>query len=725
MRLLKTKTSRLEFDEFSGREIPLYAILSHTWGPEEVSLQDILSDDDGTYDKIKHRAGYRKILRTRDIAASHGFDYVWIDTCCIDKSSSAELSEAINSMYRWYEESDMCYAYLEDMLFIPIKYSRSYKTGYRNFYEALKPCRWFTRGWTLQELIAPAAVMFYDREWTEIGDKQSLATMLCEITTIPDTILLRQSSPASASVAERMSWASIRETTRPEDLAYCLLGIFDVNMPMLYGEGDKAFIRLQEEIIKASDDHSIFAWSAPLDNLGNGPLATSPAAFLNSGNFVPLDSSNPVVGAITVNNKGVHIKVILHHKPETPILAVLPCMLHEDIGGHDYRLAFGVNLVAAEGQIYERVANTLRVYELNPHKDQPRPTVICIRRRQAARNHCPVAKAAAHGNITVARLQLAKGITTLNRDVLRAASEGGNSDMVELVLNALEKTASLEASELALPIAAQNGHTNLVVLLMRHGVQPGIETLREAVQNGHSGVVSLLLDAGLPPDTEMLQTAAASGHEEVVKALMKSGLPYARSILHTAVENGQEGVVRLLLRKMSKPSAEILRVAAAAGKDSMVQLLLEEGVVPDAVVLEEAVANGHETVAQLLLQKGVQANANTLLTAATHGHEEAVRLLLKRGIRPNLRIVRAALEEGYEEVARVLEDKLRPHQTTMRWAVENDREELVQSQLDKGVEPRPDVLEAAAKTNSDNIVKLLSERGYKVNRTETPLSSRQ
>ena len=163
------------------------------------------------------------------------------DLCCIDKTSSAELSEAINSMYRWYQESGVCYAYLADVP--PNAFSKS---------------RWFTRGWTLQELIAPSTVIFLDQKWQEIGTKSSLQRVISEITGIPTDILLG-GDLEDASIAQRMSWASKRETTRVEDAAYCLMGIFSIHMPMLYGEGERAFIRLQEEIMRVSDDHSLFA----------------------------------------------------------------------------------------------------------------------------------------------------------------------------------------------------------------------------------------------------------------------------------------------------------------------------------------------------------------------------------------------------------------------------------------------------------------------------------
>lgn len=169
-----------------------------------------------------------------------------MDTCCIDKSSSAELSEAINSMYTLYKKSYLCIVYLDDV-----------DGAWWDF--ELKYSRWFTRGWTLQELIAPRVLLFFDKHWKFIKTKDSIATLLAEITGI-DTKVLRTGDTKGISVAAKMSWAAKRTTTRPEDLAYSLMGIFDVNMPTIYGEGDKAFIRLQEEIMKKSNDQSLFAW---------------------------------------------------------------------------------------------------------------------------------------------------------------------------------------------------------------------------------------------------------------------------------------------------------------------------------------------------------------------------------------------------------------------------------------------------------------------------------
>jgi hypothetical protein len=252
MRLLDTAS--LELKEFTDDEIPEYAILSHTWGKEEISFQEMqqMSFVIGGYTSIplEQKAGYHKIRGSCKIVIQHGLSYIWIDTCCIDKTSSAELTESINSMYRWYQNARVCYVYLAD-----VPNGGDIGSGDLTFEKS----RWFTRGWTLQELIAPSDVRFYSQSWDPIGTKYTLSSEISEITSI-DIGVLKGEDPQLMSMAIKMFWASNRKTTRPEDTAYCLMGLFDVNMPLMYGEGKKAFIRLQEEIMKYSDDHSLFAW---------------------------------------------------------------------------------------------------------------------------------------------------------------------------------------------------------------------------------------------------------------------------------------------------------------------------------------------------------------------------------------------------------------------------------------------------------------------------------
>jgi hypothetical protein len=248
MRLLQRNNEGIfSLTEFTGENIPHYAILSHTWGADhdEVTLID-LEKDTGT-----SKAGFRKLEFCADQAAKHGIRYFWVDTCCIDKSSSAELTEAINSMFSWYSKAARCYVYLTDV-------STGSRTNepptHQGWYPAFQQSRWFTRGWTLQELVAPVSVEFFSVEGQRLGNKYSLLQELHGITGISVEAL--QGSPLRGlSVGERMLWVGQRTTKREEDMAYSLLGIFDVHMPLIYGEGrKKAFARLQKEIDASSGE---------------------------------------------------------------------------------------------------------------------------------------------------------------------------------------------------------------------------------------------------------------------------------------------------------------------------------------------------------------------------------------------------------------------------------------------------------------------------------------
>lgn len=215
-----------------------YAILSHTWETEEVTFQDVSQ-------KRGHgKPGYKKILFCGQQAKRDKLDHFWVDTCCIDKTSSAELTQAINSMFRWYRDAAVCYVYLTDVSTGSTEQPGSWQRQFER-------SRWFTRGWTLQELVAPEKVEFYSKEGVYLGDKRSLEPLIRDITNIPANAL-RCTPLSNFTVSEREAWARNRQTTIEEDMAYCLLGIFDVNMPMIYGEGRlKAQRRLREEIQKA------------------------------------------------------------------------------------------------------------------------------------------------------------------------------------------------------------------------------------------------------------------------------------------------------------------------------------------------------------------------------------------------------------------------------------------------------------------------------------------
>ena len=244
--LLRSETGRFSFTkEFTGDDaIPRYAILSHTWGPddEEVTFED-LSKGTG-----ENKDGYRKIEFCAEQAWKDGLQYFWIDTCCINKADHAELSEAINSMFRWYQTATKCYVYLSDISITKWKVIDNVsKLSWESTFQGSK---WFTRGWTLQELLAPTSVEFFSKEWKRLGDKQSLRQKIHKITRIP--VLALQGAPLSQfSINERLSWKDGRHTKLEEDMAYSLLGIFGVYIPPIYGEGTSgAFKRLMDEIGK-------------------------------------------------------------------------------------------------------------------------------------------------------------------------------------------------------------------------------------------------------------------------------------------------------------------------------------------------------------------------------------------------------------------------------------------------------------------------------------------
>ncbi|KAF6825893.1 het domain protein [Colletotrichum plurivorum] len=320
MRLLNATTLRIE-TVFPGKEPP-YAILSHRWTDDEVLLGDIQSG------KARSKASFAKLKGCCDVALGQGLSHVWIDTCCIDQNSSAELSEAINSMFRWYRGAQVCYAYLFD-------------AGGAHDYLA---SQWFDRGWTLQELIAPKEVEFYAKDWTQFGDRARLSSSLSARTGIAEEYL-QGSNIWNAPIAERMSWAARRETTRPEDIAYCLLGIFNIHMPLLYGEGgENAFIRLQREVINSlnSADDSWLAWGAKTapaaafpasnstqDALG-GMLVRSPSFFESCHDIILVQRDAATANSlVSMTNAGIHVHLPIVTRNERDYM-LLGCHLRSD-----------------------------------------------------------------------------------------------------------------------------------------------------------------------------------------------------------------------------------------------------------------------------------------------------------------------------------------------------------------------------------------------------------
>jgi hypothetical protein len=254
MRLLHARSEeRFRWTEdLGGEKIPPYAILSHTWKEgQEVTFADLKDSENAVDVNGRIKEGYQKLRFCAEQAKRDGLDYFWVDTCCIDKANNTELSEAINSMFRWYQNAKKCYVYLSD---VEYNISDTDDESSRRWKPFFRKSRWFTRGWTLQELLAPASVEFYSKEGELLGNKITLQDTIHEITGIP-VGALSSNDLFKFDIAKRFSWAQKRQTTREEDGAYCLLGIFGIYMSLIYGEGrENAIKRLQRKVQEASED---------------------------------------------------------------------------------------------------------------------------------------------------------------------------------------------------------------------------------------------------------------------------------------------------------------------------------------------------------------------------------------------------------------------------------------------------------------------------------------
>ena len=350
--------------EFGDDEVTEYAILSHRWIEQEVDYNEVVElakMDEEDRNEIRQRVGYRKVLRSCEQAKEDGYKWLWIDTCCIDKRSSAELSEAINSMYRWYENSRICYAYLHDLPSSSFPIAKD-NAGYP---KSNGWPEWFSRGWTLQEMIAPRDLQFFNKDWYPIGDKRTLSPILEDITQVPRHIPEEGLSSNRPCVAQIMSWAADRTTTRVEDRAYSLMGLLDVNMPMLYGEGKKACHRLQLEIIRTSNDQSIFAWGCNSIVRTGSILADDPSFFrgcdkmglMNQDEFIeslrrdiPKEMLPSIederFGTFPITNRGIQIWLFLRPDvSDTVFHALLPCRSIGSTSDHQFGFV-GIQLLS-------------------------------------------------------------------------------------------------------------------------------------------------------------------------------------------------------------------------------------------------------------------------------------------------------------------------------------------------------------------------------------------
>ena len=353
MRLLNIQGSSPKLENAGERPKVPYIILSHTWlDPDPSGYQkEILFDD--LYNRkewTKKPAGAAKVTGACEAARRwfeqskmrdpemQAIDHLWIDSCCIDQKHPVELSAAINSMYRWYQKAEVCLVYLSD-----VKRPEGRAPD-------LSKSKWFQRGWTLQELVASKTLEFYDVDWQPLGNDTALRDHLSSITGIDRAILAHKKNVSNVSIEQRMSWASGRETRLDEDKAYCLMGLFGVQMPTLYGEGlESAFRRLQEEIIKYSDDRSVFAWQDdPTMSGQNGLLARSPTCFQLTGMYAyePNRLNNE---PYAMTNKGISISLCLQ-KYQSIYIASLDCPVD-----NDHYLGIYLECIGPEIQQYSRI----------------------------------------------------------------------------------------------------------------------------------------------------------------------------------------------------------------------------------------------------------------------------------------------------------------------------------------------------------------------------------
>ncbi|KAH8664390.1 heterokaryon incompatibility protein-domain-containing protein [Xylariales sp. PMI_506] len=368
MRLLNAHT--LEFEEVPNCESKTYAILSHTWGSNELSYQDMLgyqrrqkaetaverSVCDMLWPNSPEGPGLDKIRSCARQALKDNINHIWVDTCCIDKSSSAELQESINSMFTWYLQARVCYAFLSDV-------STAVRTQIRNPNSDFRCSRWFTRGWTLQELLAPSEVHFFNSDWRLIGTRRSLSNVIMEITGIEvrwiNEFWSQRYSGTSVqpSVGTKMSWAAKRVTSRPEDEAYSLLGIFEIHMPLIYGEGRQAFTRLQREIMKISDDASLLSWGCTrslIPNLNESNIfAPSVKAFHGSNKIEPCNLDGYPRNIFRESQQVLEITLPVKSDPNSPGLCygILSCGMRSLVttgNGFDFNLIAVLPLITAE-----------------------------------------------------------------------------------------------------------------------------------------------------------------------------------------------------------------------------------------------------------------------------------------------------------------------------------------------------------------------------------------
>ena len=668
MRLLHTTEQTVK--EFIHEALPRYAILSHTWEDEEVTLQDI---DTG---RAASKRGFIKVEDCCTYAKKYGdFDYVWIDTCCIDKTSSAELAEAINSMYRWYQEAEICYGFLADV----------------SFEEEMSGCKWFTRGWTLQELIAPPNLLFLNKNWKALGTKTNLAEGISKWTGIPASVLKGTADIETLSIAQRMSWASARRTTRLEDEAYCLMGLFGINMPLIYGEGRRAFTRLQEEIMRTSDDHSILAWRAEDQGEGHGGLlATSSRAFRHSHDVLPSQDLNSVLHASTpliITSKGIHLEVpFLPVGPGGLGLAILNCAR---LNKSNTTIAIYVKDVAFTLKYFERVwCDKLESVDLSTYRSAQHPlTSMIVRQPRLIRGRDlqtrrsgqleGVRKFASRPSVGSDHLQ-SDSTGTESQQAIFEAARSGDMKILENCVTTLNVDALDIDGRTPLSHAAEGGYEEAVwFFLMQSTVKPdskdehGRTPLSYAAEKGHKAVVWLLLmrsdvlihcvDAkGLTP----LAFAAREDHLDVLDMILGQVRSRqelydgdGRTPLSHASERGNIKTVNALLTRgnvepdvADKEGRTPLYWAISHCRHDFITLLLGKGASLEGLLRNKG---GLSSEHRLDFIQNVFQSRDVRIIALLLDHGVDIELLTPTGIT----VLAFAVEKSDYELARLLLDR--------------------------------------------------------------------
>lgn len=343
MRLLHARTRELK--DFCAEDTPDYAILSHTWGDNEVTASDI---SDGLYSGKE--VYWRKINCACKQALEDHLEWLWVDTCCLRRDDAIELDTAIHSMFEWYRDASVCYVYLPD---VPSRPEES-DVGYGEDTEdpeapdsSFRRSRWFSRGWTLLELLAPRELRYYSSSWGFLGSSKTLSTLTRQVAAMAQTPETLELLLESSSVSQVMSWASGRQTSTPEDLPYCLSGIFGARIPISYGEGaDQAFLKLQRWLIENRNDQSVLAWgyngSERSDDKDmaalSSVLARTPADFSGCGSISPCkawkEKEPPFVG---FTSEGMRMRLPLvtlttdvSTAPQSTVYAILNCCIDQD-----------------------------------------------------------------------------------------------------------------------------------------------------------------------------------------------------------------------------------------------------------------------------------------------------------------------------------------------------------------------------------------------------------